>query len=139
MRKIRTVRRDISGKDPVPGIPEPDLVVFHWSPSKNRKSINKLGLVPGRLDDTSQDAIWRAPYVVLSEDPILAWSLCAHRRPDIYSWDLWSCNVTWQTSFKGWELITDTYIHSGEPYIKEYRVYTRIYKRDLKYVATREV
>lgn len=42
-----------------------------------------------------------------------------------------------QTSFKHYEIITDTYVSTGRHYIKEYRVYDRVYKRDLTYLATR--
>jgi len=56
--------------------------------------------------------------------------------PEIEEWDLWMCRLDAQTSFKGYEIITDTY-RTGRMFVKEYRVYHRVYKRDLIYVGSR--
>ncbi len=44
MKKTRT---DTSGlpKSNLPPVPELDLVLYHWSPTSNRSSINKVGLL----------------------------------------------------------------------------------------------
>ena len=57
--------------------------------------------------------------------------------PDIEEWDLWMCHMAHQTSFEGYEIITDTYFNTGRTFVKEYRIYKRVYKRDLIYVGSR--
>lgn len=134
---MKTTRRDHSGapKSRLPPIPKSDRILYHWSPTKNRASINKYGLDVGRK---TLQGDWRPPYVCFSDDPYLAWVLSGRMWPDIKQWDLWMLNVENQTSFKGWEIITDTYINTNRSYIKEYRIYTRVYKRDLIYLGTRD-
>ena len=133
---MRTTVKDHSGekRDRRPKVPESDRLLYHWSPTENRNSIKRHGLKPLR---PSLDGSWKPPYVCFADDPQLAWVLSGRMWPDIPSWDLWMCNVRCQTSFEHYEIITDTFIDTGRHYIKEYRVYTRIYKRDLFYVATR--
>jgi hypothetical protein len=79
--------------------------------------------------------------VCFSDDPILAWTLSGdiwwEEGPRFKSLVLWLCYPEFQTSFKGWETIPDTYPDTGRSYIKEYRVYERIFKRDLIFVGTR--
>lgn len=135
MRKTRT---DHSGepKSKLPPVPSKDLLLYHWSPTKNRKNINLRGLDINRK--TLQGA-WKPPYVCFSDDPQLAWILSGKMWPEIKSWDLWMCNMSSQTSFDHYEIITDTFIDTGRHYVKEYRIYTRVFKRDLFYVATREI
>lgn len=109
--------------------------IYHWSPVERRPSIQRLGLVPGRL---STDKLWRPPHVCLSLDPQMAWQLSGgsrYNRGRYNAWDLW---MTWTHLLDGFEEITDTYPDTGRPYVKELRVYHRIYKRDLWLVATRE-
>lgn len=117
-------------------IPDPPLVFYHWSPQKNRKSIEKVGLRPGQL---SIEGLWRPPYVCFGDNPVLAWNLSGALYPNIEHWDLWACFEDIQTSFDGYEVITDTLPRSGEVIVKEYRVYKRVYKRDLYYVGSRRV
>lgn len=133
---MKTTRRDDSGapKDKLPKVPPLDLILYHWSPTANRARITHDGLCPGR---PSLQGDWRPPYVCFSDDPILAWVLSGRMWPEQKSWDLWMCHVPSQTSFNHWEIITDTYRDTGRHYIKEYRIYTRVFKRDLDYVATR--
>lgn len=119
----------------LPTVPELELCLFHWSPTSKRKSIERLGLIPGCI---SLQGDWYPPYVCFSDDPWLAWVLSGRMWPDISSWDLWMCHFPSQTSFNHYEAILDTYPDTGRHYIKEYRVYTRVYKRDLTYLATRE-
>ncbi len=111
-----------------------DLVIFHWTPTINRASINKIGLVTNKL---SLQGEWRPPYIAFSDDPFLAWYLSGKMFPRIKSWDLWMCHMPSQTSFIHYEIITDTFIDSGRHYVKEYRIYSRVFKRDLTYLATR--
>lgn len=133
---MRRTRKDHSGapKTNLPPVPIPDLILYHWSPTANRNSINKVGLDIGKR---SLQKDWKPPYVCFSDDPQLAWTLSGRMWPSIKSWDLWLCNMRSQTSFEGYEIITDTYASTGRHFTKEYRVYSRVYKRDLIYVATR--
>lgn len=136
--KLKTKKVDHSGtlpKNRLPAVPPLELIIYHWSPTTNRNRINHDGLCPGRL---SLQGDWRPPYVCFSSDPHLAWILSGRMYPGIKSWDLWMCHVPSQTSFDHWEICLDTYIDSGRHYIKEYRIYTRVFKRDLVYVATKE-
>ena len=133
---MRRTRKDHSGTDnsSLPAVPELDLVLYHWSPRQNRANILKQGLSPGR---SSLQGDWKPPYVCFSDEPDLAWRLSGAMWGEIKEWDLWMCNVTFQTSFAHYEIITDTYINTGRHYVKEYRIYTRVYKRDLVYVGSR--
>jgi hypothetical protein len=133
---MRKTRRDVSElpKTNLPPVPELDLVIFHWSPSTNRANIYRVGLVTHKL---SLQGDWRPPYVAFSDDPYLAWILSGKMFPELTSWDLWMCHIPSQTSFDHYEIITDTYRDTGRQYVKEYRVYSRVYKRDLVYLATR--
>lgn len=133
---MRTTRKDDSGvpKNKLPPVPDLEVVLYHWSPSSNRKSIERYGLRTHRL--TLQGS-WRPPYVCLSDEPRIAWFLSGRMYPEIHDWDLWMCYVESQTSFEHYEIITDTYPDSGRHFVKEYRVYTRIFKRDLHYVGSR--
>lgn len=135
---MKVTRRDVSGEydnNNLPPVPERDLYLFHWSPTKNRKQINKLGLRIG--GPSLQIKGWRPPCTCFCDDPWLAWILSGNMWPEIKSWDLWMLSMEDQTSFKHYEIITDTYVSTGRHYIKEYRVYDRVYKRDLTYLATR--
>lgn len=133
---MRRTRTDHSGapKSRLPKVPKPDLVLYHWSPTKNRNSIKRYGLDIGKK---SLQGDWKPPYVCFSDDPHLAWILSGRMWPDISEWDLWMCYMDHQTSFDHYEIITDTYPDTGRHYTKEYRVYTRVYKRDLIHLATR--
>lgn len=133
---MRRTRKDHSGvpKNQLPPVPELDLVLYHWSPSSNRASIEKYGL---RTHRKTLQGDWRPPYICFSNDPMVAWSLSGNMFPDIELWDLWCVHMPSQTSFEHYEICTDTYPETGRHFIKEYRIYTRVFKRDLSYVATR--
>ena len=133
---MRVKKTDLSGgpRTNLPKKPELDLVLYHWSPTTNRNSINKIGLNIGR---PTLQGNWRPPYVCFSDEPNLAWALSGRMWPDIPSWDLWMLHTPSQTSFGGYEIIFDTYRNSTRHYVKEYRIYSRVFKRDLIYVATR--
>lgn len=42
------------------------------------------------------------------------------------------------SAIEGWEMIFEYYRDSSRQYVKEYRVYHRIYKRDVHYIASRD-
>lgn len=127
--KIRDERVNAQGEPP-----ELELCLYHWSPNSNRASIEKQGLVPGRL---SLDKLWRPPYVAFADEAATAWNLSGRIHPEIEIWDLWMVNTFHADSIKGWELILDTYASTGRHYRKEYRIYSRIFKRDLTYIGSR--
>ena len=133
---MRRTRTDHSGlpKNKLPKVPELSLVLYHWSPTANRPSIERVGLKPG---SKSLQGGWKPPYVCFSDEPYLAWLLSGNMWPEITYWDLWMCYMDHQTSFDHYEIITDTYVTTGKPFVKEYRVYQRVFKRDLEYIATR--
>lgn len=136
MRVKTTDRRDLKPGE-MPPTPTADLILYHWSPKKNRKQIERYGL---RIGMPSLQGDWRPPYVCFSDDPILAWYLSGRMWVDPKNpeeWDLWSVNMRCQTSFGHYEIILDTFPDTGRHYTKEYRVYSRVYKRDLTYVGTR--
>lgn len=102
--------------------------LFHWSPSSRRKGIERRGLVPGSL---AIDRKWRPPYIALAPSPEAAWQMSGEdeRGAGHPSWDLWQ---VWLSNV-GAEAI---------PYddgsAREFRVYERIYRRDLWLVGTRQ-
>lgn len=112
--------------------------MFHWSPTERRKQIIRYGLRPGSRPAVVVDPndefykemkAFRAPYVAFATSPSLAWVLSGRLRSDIESWDLWQ---TWAGSVSGFERLSfDGGVQA------EFRVYERIYKRDVWYVATR--
>lgn len=106
-----------------------DLLLYHWSPTDRRKSIVRNGLLPGSRSRTFD---WRPPYVCFSDSPSLAWALSAGVTGSEHpSWDLW---MVWASCLNGYEVLP----FDDEPdRVKEYRVYHRIYKRDLWFVGTR--
>lgn len=131
---MKTTRKDHSGAKKLPKKPDLEVVLYHWTPTTNRNRINRLGLVPGRL---SLQGEWRPPHICFADDVHLAWHLSGRIHTDIPEWDLWQCYPENQTSFDHWEIITDTYPDTGRTFVKEYRIYTRIFKRDLIYVGSR--
>lgn len=103
------------------------FLLFHWSPVSRRKQIERRGLCPG---SRSRCGEWRPPYICFSRSPSLAWALSAMFSDGPGAWDLW---MMWSSVPDGFEkLSTDG---SGKP--TEYRVYERVYKRDLWHVGTR--
>lgn len=108
-----------------------DLCFYHWSPQSRRNSINHQGLIPGCL---SLQGDWRPPYVSFSDDANLAWALSGAIHSEINKWDLWMC---YPERVGSWEIIFDTYPFTNRHYIKEYRVYHRVFKRHVDYLASR--
>lgn len=118
-----------------------DLLLFHWSPTERRKQIIRYGLRPYCRPAVVVDPddpyckelkAWRAPYVAFATSPSLAWGLSGVMRPDIPSWDLWQTSTD---RVSGYERLG---LHDGKRSVgAEVRVYERIFKRDVWYVATR--
>jgi len=109
-----------------------DLCLYHWSPRARRNGILRSGFVPG---SNSLAREWKPPYICFSDNADLAWYLSGRIHPEIKDWDLWM--VYPSQGIDRWELIFDTYPESGRHYIKEYRVYERIYKRHVQYIGSR--
>lgn len=101
---------------------------YHWAPQERRKAIVRQGLVPGRL---SRDRLWRPPYICLTHRPSWAWGLSGwmDKEKQIKEWDLWE---VWLPDSQPYEVL-----RSLDGSIDEIRVYERIYKRHVWYVASR--
>ena len=108
-----------------------DLCFYHWSPSARRKGILRSGFLPG---SRSLQGDWRPPFTCFADDALLAWNLSGRLHPEVVEWDLWMC---YPEDVERWEAIFDTYYDTGRHFIKEYRVYHRIFKRHVHYVASR--
>lgn len=104
------------------------FVLYHWAPTARRKQITRHGLRPS---SRSVDGLWKPPYVCFSDNPSLAWSLSGRFHPEITPWDLW---MTWSDVPAGYEALP---FDGGAAGVKEYRVYERIYKRNLWRVGSR--
>lgn len=106
----------------------PTEILYHWSPTERYSSIKHDGLVPGKL---STDRLWRPPVICLSSDPWAAWWLSGKtsRGQATHEWDLW---LVYTHEIMGWEIIP---YDDGEP--REYRVYERIYKRNIHFLGRR--
>ena len=100
--------------------------LYHWAPKARRGQINRFGLKPGSLSSCRQ---WKPPYVCLADSPSLAWGLIGRFRPQIEEWDLWwtSANACFPYEEIPWD----------DGSVREYRVYHRIFKRDLWMVGSR--
>jgi hypothetical protein len=121
---------DFTPADTSSQIPDSPFLLFHWAPVERRAGITRSGLVPGKR---SIDRLWRPPFVCFSTSPSLAWVLSAAIHPEIPLWDLW---CTWSTRLTGYELLFD-HDSDGDSFLKEVRVYERIYKRDIWFIGTR--
>jgi hypothetical protein len=124
-----TGRPDLGDFEPPPLVPP--FPIFHWSPSTRRKQIERYGF---RVGMWSVDRAWKPPCTCWAPDPQLAWWLSGRNHPEVDSWDLWQ---TWSDVPSGMEALIDCRRDNGVHYVKEYRVYERIFKRDIWLVATR--
>ncbi len=69
----------------------PDQVIYHWSPTTRRASIQAGGL---RIRSASQHAPIRYPMVCFSADALTAWAASGGTfLTDADSWDLWGVYV----------------------------------------------
>lgn len=105
-----------------------NFALYHWAPRSVRHRIIHSGLLPNSISSCGE---WKPPYVCLAEGPKLAWDLIGRHRRNIKHWDLW-----WTTSADCAPYEVLYFDTNGEP--KEYRVYHRIYKRNLWLVGSRE-
>ncbi len=103
-----------------------NFALYHWAPATRRGQINRYGLRPGSRSSCGE---WKPPYVCLADSPLLAWQLIGRYRPQILEWDLW-----WTSGAAVFPYETIPF-DNGD--IREYRVYHRIYKRDLWMVGSR--
>lgn len=116
-------------------------ILYHWSPSVNRPGIQRLGLVPGRapVTYTDSDPGFRADHTCFAEDPLWAWALSGDviGKPG-QSWDLWCANVDLKLHrFKRMRHHPDEVAHPCRWH--EWRIYDRVYKRNVVYVASRTI
>lgn len=116
--------------------------LYHWSPRERRKSIDRLGLVPGKrnvcgpvyrwdADGNESREEFRQPMLCFGVTPAVAWA---------YSNDVWKHPGTWDL----WEvhLIDTDEVHvlsNYGPRIREVRVANRIKKSRLVWVGERTV
>lgn len=105
-----------------------DIPLYHWTPTTNRKSILKLGLLPNKACLTSTE--WRAPYICFAESPSWAWALSGAFHPEIIEWDLWQTSIDRLTEPKRIKSYDNHRWH-------EVRTWHRVYKRNLWFVGTR--
>lgn len=95
----------------------PELL-WHWSPRKNRASIEEHGLTPG---NPSSDGTWNPPHVCLARDARTALSLC-HGKPPLDLWlvhrddcvDLVRLDQEWRTTHPVKARLVDVQAHEGE-------------------------
>jgi hypothetical protein len=104
------------------------FLLYHWSLISRRKQILKRGLCPG---SKSRDHEWNAPYICFAASPSMAWALSAGMSNKEQQWDLW---MMWSNSVKGYEKL----FQDGTKNPTEYRIYERVFKRDIWYVGTRK-
>lgn len=111
-----------------------DEHLYHWSPRERRKGIERRGLVPG---SRSLQGNWKPPYVAFSLNPTQAWRLVSVRTDLVYPlWDLWSVAVY---DLPHYEMLFDHYLDSNRQFIYEVRVYERLFKRNVNWVAERRI
>lgn len=109
-----------------------DLCFYHWSPRDRRASIVRSGFLPNK---PSLQGEWRPPFICFSDEPHLAWILSGRIHPEITEWDLW---MVFAGNAGEYETIFDTFPDTGRNYPKEYRVYHRIKKSDVIWIASRD-
>lgn len=102
---------------------EPPAILYHWSPAERRRSIERLGLVPGKRSHSLPE--FYPPYVCLGFTPRSAWILSGDLHPEIKLWDLWQVHLS------------DGHQVSLANDDREWRVYDRVYKRGVWYIASR--
>ena len=111
------------------------FLLYHWSPTKNRKSILHDGLCPlkpANLDgnDPANEG-FRATNICFTRSPSASWALSATVIGKAQSYDLW---MVW-SDVKPYKTLTcDSSIWT----LTEYRIFERIPKSKIWYVGTRE-
>lgn len=117
--------------------------LYHWSPVTRRTGIAARGLVPGMAQTTNPvdpaangGVQWRAPYICLAADPAWGWGLSGHQRgAPAGEWDLWQVRIPTGARFETLDAGCCCEGHGGR--VREVRVYDRIYKRNVLWVAAR--
>lgn len=108
----------------------PVMPLFHWSPRARRGQILRYGLRPWRPPTVSSIA---APSICFADSASWAWALSGEQRgAPKGEWDLWQTDLT---------RLDDPQVLASEDRmsgIHEVRTLSRVYKRDLWYVASRE-
>lgn len=110
---------------------QPQHVLFHWAPAQRRKQIIRYGLRPHMRSTTCSEG-WKAPCICFADSPSWAWALSGGMRyTPSGEWDLWETTL---------DALVDPIILPGvgrASGIYEVRTEHRVFKRDLRYVATR--
>jgi hypothetical protein len=110
-------------------LPPGDFLVYHWSPSERRSSIEERGLRI-RQESVSAPGQVRYPYVAFALDPLDAWEMSGHFfGAEILSWDLWGVRAS---RLAGFEVIP-----MDDGGVRELRSYRSIPARHVTYIATR--
>lgn len=113
-------------------VPDSREALYHWSPTSRRPGILKYGLRPGMW---GLDHDWKPPFFCMSDTPVLAWNLSGRLHDEIEEWDLW---LIFCDDIGKAEAILEMYRDGSGHYVKEWRVYHRVYKRDVHYIASRK-
>lgn len=112
-------------------VPASREALYHWAPTTRRPGILRYGLQPGMW---GLDHDWKPPFFCMSDTPVLAWALSGRLHPEVESWDLW---MIFSDDVGKAEAILEMYRNGSGHYVKEWRVYHRVYKRDVHYIASR--
>lgn len=115
------------------------MPLYHWSPAARRKQIVRRGLVPGMRHATHTEGLrqpdgtmWRADYLCFGDDPAWSWALSAGQRgATVGEWDLWQ---TYSDRLVDPWVLPAADLRNG---VHEVRTRSRVYKRDLRLVASR--
>ena len=92
-------------------------VLYHWSPKRNRESIQRFGLQLAHLNRTG--GVFSAPWICLSTTPSSGWALILEPGEE-GEWDLWQTslrngdNVTIRADFD-LPFIREVRVHNGLP------------------------
>lgn len=107
------------------------IPLFHWAPQSRRKQILRYGLRPGmRASVSTAD---KAPIICFADSPSWAWGLSGAMgwAPSGW-WDLWETDLGRLDEPK---ILASPERSSG---IYEVRTLTRVWKRDIWWVGSRE-
>lgn len=102
-----------------------DRPLYHWSPTSNRRAIQRAGLTTGRPDRDGT----RYGLTCFADSPSWAWQHALISWPDVHEWDLW---MTWRSNLP--DVRRAAVSTQG---VSEWRTWQRVWKRNLWYVASR--
>lgn len=106
------------------------FLLYHWSPTKNRKQITKYGLRPNQASNTEPK--WKSPHVCFSTSPSHAWGLSAMILGIEQEYDLW---MVWSTNIPDLKRRPD---FPKDANVAEFRTAKRVFKSNLWLVGTRQ-